>query len=242
MTVLPGKRGPSVRYPGHVYRADLERDLAALSRAGIVRLILLVEDEELARWSDTELVERAAGFGLEVDRHPMPDGAPPGKHGRDGRDPRAPWSRAATAPTWPLPAWAASAAPGRWPHARWSPPAGRRTRQLHASGSCGTRWPSRPRPRSASSKRTGASGVRDRLQSRRERAVGLQALLRGQQRDRRRLPALRPAARIRGDPGRPDRLGGRRVARRPPPPARAGAAGSATGGSRPSPSRSWLAT
>ena len=77
MTVLPGKRGPSVRYPGHVYRADLERDLAALSRAGIVRLILLVEDEELARWSDTELVERAAGFGLEVDRHPMADGAPP---------------------------------------------------------------------------------------------------------------------------------------------------------------------
>ena len=77
MTVLPGKRGPSVRYPGHVYRADLERDLAALERAGIVRLILLVEDEELARWSDTELVERAAGFGLEVDRHPMPDGAPP---------------------------------------------------------------------------------------------------------------------------------------------------------------------
>ena len=77
MTVLPGKRGPSVRYPGHVYRADLERDLAALSRAGILRLILLVEDEELARWSDTELVERAAGFGLEVDRHPMPDGAPP---------------------------------------------------------------------------------------------------------------------------------------------------------------------
>ena len=77
MTVLPGKRGPSVRYPGHVYRADLERDLAALSRAGIRLLILLVEDEELARWSDTELVERAAGFGLEVDRHPMPDGAPP---------------------------------------------------------------------------------------------------------------------------------------------------------------------
>jgi protein-tyrosine phosphatase len=77
MTVLPGKRGPSVRYPGRVYRADLERDLAALSRGGIRRLILLVEDEELARWSDTELVERAAGLGLEIDRHPMPDGAPP---------------------------------------------------------------------------------------------------------------------------------------------------------------------
>lgn len=77
MTVLPGKRGASVRYPGHVYRADLERDLAALNRAGIARLILLVEDEELARWSDIELVERAAGLGLEIDRHPMPDGAPP---------------------------------------------------------------------------------------------------------------------------------------------------------------------
>jgi protein-tyrosine phosphatase len=77
MTVLPGKRGASVRYPGHVYRANLERDLAALNRAGIARLILLVEDEELARWSDAALVERAAGFGLEIDRHPMPDGAPP---------------------------------------------------------------------------------------------------------------------------------------------------------------------
>jgi protein-tyrosine phosphatase len=77
MTVLPGKRGASVRYPGHVYRANLERDLAALDRAGIGRLILLVEDEELARWSDTELVERAGAFGLEIDRHPMPDGAPP---------------------------------------------------------------------------------------------------------------------------------------------------------------------
>jgi protein-tyrosine phosphatase len=77
MTVLPGKRGPSVRYPGRVYRANLERDLAALNRAGIARLILLVEDEELTRWSDAELVERAAGFGLEIDRHPMPDGSPP---------------------------------------------------------------------------------------------------------------------------------------------------------------------
>ena len=56
MTVLPGKRGPSVRYPGRVYRADLERDLRALSDAGILCLILLVEDDELARWSDAEIV------------------------------------------------------------------------------------------------------------------------------------------------------------------------------------------
>ena len=77
MTVLPGKRGASLRYPGHVYRADLERDLVALKHSGIARLMLLVEDEELARWSDPELVARAAGIGLEIDRHPMPDGAPP---------------------------------------------------------------------------------------------------------------------------------------------------------------------
>lgn len=77
MTVLPGKRGQSERYPGRVYRADLERDLAALSGAGIERLILLVEDAELARWSDADLVERAAEFGVTVDRHPMPDGSPP---------------------------------------------------------------------------------------------------------------------------------------------------------------------
>ena len=77
MTVLPGKRGASLRYPGHVYRADLERDLVALKHSGIGRLMLLVEDEELARWSDPELVARAAGIGLEIDRHPMPDGAPP---------------------------------------------------------------------------------------------------------------------------------------------------------------------
>ena len=77
MTVLPGKRGPSLRYPGRVYRADLDQDLAALGSAGIGRLVLLVEDEELARWSDPELVERAAGFGVEVRRHPMSDGSPP---------------------------------------------------------------------------------------------------------------------------------------------------------------------
>ena len=77
MTVLPGKRGPSLRYPGRVYRADLARDVAALTRSGVARLILLVDDDELARWSDAELVERAAGLGLEIDRHPIPDGLPP---------------------------------------------------------------------------------------------------------------------------------------------------------------------
>ena len=81
MTVLPGKQGPSVRYPGRVYRADLEQDLAALSGAGIGRLILLVDDAELARWSDSALVERAAVFGVEIRRHPMTDGFPPSSTG-----------------------------------------------------------------------------------------------------------------------------------------------------------------
>ncbi len=77
MTVLPGKRGPSVRYPGRVYRGDLDADLSALRSTGVRRLILLVDDRELARWGDVLLVTRAAAAGLEIDRHPLPDGSPP---------------------------------------------------------------------------------------------------------------------------------------------------------------------
>jgi protein-tyrosine phosphatase len=80
MTVLPGKHGPSVRYPGRVYRGSLDHDLAAIGAAGIVRLVLLVDDAELHRWGDPALVSRAAAIGIEVDRHPMADGAPPRDH------------------------------------------------------------------------------------------------------------------------------------------------------------------
>jgi len=82
MTVLPGKRGPSVRYPGRVYRSNLDVDLGALRDGAVVRLMLLVTDRELARWGDPRIVERGATIGLPVERHPMPDGAPP-------RDPRS---------------------------------------------------------------------------------------------------------------------------------------------------------
>jgi len=77
LTILPGKRGVSQRYPGMVYRRDLEADILALREAGVVRLILLVEDAELARWSDPGLTEHAARLGLSVVRHPIPDGEPP---------------------------------------------------------------------------------------------------------------------------------------------------------------------
>ncbi len=77
MTVLPGKNGASVRYPGRVYRADLEDDLAALRDAGVGRLVLLVDDRELVRWGDAAIVDRAARHGVRVDRFPMPDGHPP---------------------------------------------------------------------------------------------------------------------------------------------------------------------
>jgi protein-tyrosine phosphatase len=77
MTVLPGKRGPSVRYPGRVYRGDLDADVASLVHAGVRRLVLLVDDEELARWGDASIVSRAAAAGLEIDRHPVTDGAAP---------------------------------------------------------------------------------------------------------------------------------------------------------------------
>ena len=77
LTVLPGKRGASARYPGRVYRADLDADLAALTAVGVVRLVLLVDDAELARWSDPGIVARASARGLEIDRHPIADGAAP---------------------------------------------------------------------------------------------------------------------------------------------------------------------
>ena len=77
LTFLPGKNGPSVRYPGRVYRRDLRADLETLSASGVRRLLLLVEDHELRRWGDPALVERAGTHGIEVERWPMPDGHPP---------------------------------------------------------------------------------------------------------------------------------------------------------------------
>lgn len=77
MTVLPGKRGRSVRYPGRMYRADLDTDLKSLRAAGIGRLFLLVEDDELARWSDPGIAARAATHDIGVHRHPMADGGVP---------------------------------------------------------------------------------------------------------------------------------------------------------------------
>lgn len=77
LTILPGKRGVSTRYPGRVYSRDLDNDLASLRGAGVRRLILLVEDAELQHWSDPRIVERGAKCAVEVLRYPMPDGHPP---------------------------------------------------------------------------------------------------------------------------------------------------------------------
>lgn len=77
LTFLPGKHGASVRYPGLLYRRDLETDLAKLAGAGVSHLLLLVEDEELRRWGDAGIVGAAAARGIVVNRRPMPDGSPP---------------------------------------------------------------------------------------------------------------------------------------------------------------------
>lgn len=77
LTHLPGKRGASDRYPGTVYRRDLDADLATLAEMGVRQLLLLVEDGELARWGDTNIVERAAAHGITIERRPIPDGSPP---------------------------------------------------------------------------------------------------------------------------------------------------------------------
>jgi len=81
LTILPGKRGTSFRYPGRVYQRDLDRDFTLLREVGVRRLILLVEDEELRRWSDPAIVERGRVAGVDVLRHPLADGAAPGSIG-----------------------------------------------------------------------------------------------------------------------------------------------------------------
>ena len=75
LTILPGKRGASLRYPGRVYRRDLDADIATLRAAGVVRLVLLVEDGELDRFGTAGRVPTT--WTVPVARFPMPDGAPP---------------------------------------------------------------------------------------------------------------------------------------------------------------------
>lgn len=77
LTFLPGKSGASLRYPGRVYRRDLGRDLDALRAAGVRRLVLLVTDDELARWGDPDIVARGEAAGIGIVRHPIPDGSAP---------------------------------------------------------------------------------------------------------------------------------------------------------------------
>ncbi len=77
LTFLPGKHGASFRYPGRVYRRDLDRDVADLVTHGVGVLMLLVEDHELVRWGNPEIVARAATHGLTVRRRPIPDGSAP---------------------------------------------------------------------------------------------------------------------------------------------------------------------
>jgi protein-tyrosine phosphatase len=77
LTFLPGKRGHSTRYPGRIYRREVERDLATLAALGVRHLVLLVEDRELERWGDLDIVERGETAGLLIHRFPMADGGTP---------------------------------------------------------------------------------------------------------------------------------------------------------------------
>lgn len=77
LTFLPGKNGASTLYPGRVYRRSLADDLATLMASDVRWLLLLVEDDELARWGDPDFVERAATAGLTVERRAIPDGHAP---------------------------------------------------------------------------------------------------------------------------------------------------------------------
>lgn len=77
LTILPGKRGKSVRYPGLVYRRDTRTDLERLRELGVGLLALLVEDWELARWGDPALPAHAAEAGVKLYRLPIRDGHAP---------------------------------------------------------------------------------------------------------------------------------------------------------------------
>jgi len=77
LTILPGKRGISFRYPGRVYRRDLDADFARLRSLRVSRLLLLLQDAELRRWSDPGIVASSEAAGVLVLRHPIPDGQPP---------------------------------------------------------------------------------------------------------------------------------------------------------------------
>ena len=77
LTFLPGKRGPSFRYPGRVYNRDLATDLRTLAGEGVRALLLLVDDAELDRWGDPEIAARGAEAGVQVIRRPLADGTAP---------------------------------------------------------------------------------------------------------------------------------------------------------------------
>jgi len=80
LTFLPGKSGASTRYPGRAYLRDTAADLSALRAEGVVRLVLLVDDDELARWGDPQIIELGRAAGVDVRRHPLTDGAAPASH------------------------------------------------------------------------------------------------------------------------------------------------------------------
>lgn len=77
LTFLPGKRGRSTRYPGRIYRREVDRDFATLAKLGVRHLILLVEDWELARWGDPDIATHGHAAGVHVHRFPMVDGGTP---------------------------------------------------------------------------------------------------------------------------------------------------------------------
>lgn len=77
LTFLPGKHGRSTRYPGRIYRREVQRDLVTLVELGVRHLVLLVEDRELERWGDLDIVDRGGAAGVQIHRFPMVDGGVP---------------------------------------------------------------------------------------------------------------------------------------------------------------------
>lgn len=78
ITFLPGKKYPGI-YTGLHWR-DLDLDAAALRRAGVDELVLLVQDRELRRCRVEDVAEGVADAGMELRRFPIPDPHLPEDH------------------------------------------------------------------------------------------------------------------------------------------------------------------
>ena len=191
LTFIPGKHGASMRYPGRVYRRDLERDLGRSPRAR--RASPWSCSSRIMSWragATPTIVDRGREPASTIERRPMPDGKPPPASPRWTR-----WSRRIDGAREigrrgrRLHGWRGSNRHGRRlrPRVAGGAPRRRDRRVRAVRHPTAVETPDRWRSSEAYERHIAERG-RSSARLRRERAMGLQTLLRGQRRDGRSLP------------------------------------------------------